>query len=211
VGGPDRSRARELLDVSATTSQSLHTTLHKLLFTDPATRPTVPDAGLRACCWLAGAVLAGVSLWRTGRYCSPGAARVLEMGSLTLVMLLLSPISHRHYFCLAVPLVMGLLAAAWEARPAPALGTGLGLVLLLFLGVNAASNLPAGEGLRENGAVMYAALLLWLAAVLRLGRRGGLRSWADRWPARARPRPGRIPRVVVSELPSLAAATTGQG
>ena len=51
-------------------------------------------------------------------------------------MLLLCPVCHLHYFCLAVPLVAGLLAARWERRPAPTLGPGLAVLFLFCAAVN---------------------------------------------------------------------------
>ena len=38
------------------------------------------------------------------------------VGTLLLIMLLLSPVCHTHYFALAVPLLMGLLALSWDRQ-----------------------------------------------------------------------------------------------
>src|SRR5262249_39625217 len=137
--GADPSRARELIEVTATDSQSIQAALHNTLYPDPATRPGHPAAWVRAVHWLAGGLLTLLTLAAARRRWGDGQAAVIAFGALVTVMLLLSPVCHLHYFCLLVPLVMGLLAASWEGKPTASLGPGL---LLLLAAVVAANTLP---------------------------------------------------------------------
>ncbi|HXG13183.1 MAG TPA: glycosyltransferase family 87 protein [Gemmataceae bacterium] len=171
VGGPDQSRARELLAAPATASQSLISTLHNTLHPDPDSRPWYPSPWLRAVAWLIGAVLTALTFLGAGRHARNGVGDVVVFGALILIMLLLSPVCHRHYFCLAVPLVMGLTAAYWERRAFPKVDIGLALVLTVNFVANSVSHLPGCEGLRDAGLGTYAALLLWLTALVKLRRR----------------------------------------
>src|SRR5262249_28672826 len=50
--GEDRSRADELINVTATDSQSFLAVLHNTIYFDPATRPPKADAPVRAAHWL---------------------------------------------------------------------------------------------------------------------------------------------------------------
>lgn len=170
VGGLDETRAKELLAVSASASQSLITTLHKLVYFDPATRPVYPTPALRAAAWLLGALLTGLTLWKLGRGSRSGPPVVLALGALMVLMVLLSPVCHRHYFCLALPLVMGLFAYDWEGKTVPVIGAGLTLALAVNFLANTVYHLPGCEWLWDRGLGMYAALLLWLLAIVRLGK-----------------------------------------
>ena len=60
-----------------------------------------------------------------------GPAAVLFFGALIVVMLLAAPVCHTHYLSLLVPLVMGLIVAAWGRRNDMRLGLGL-TALLVF-------------------------------------------------------------------------------
>jgi hypothetical protein len=78
---------------------------------------------------------------------------------LTVLMPLLSPVCHLHYFCFALPLVAGLLAAGEGPGR-----LGLGLVLAVHFVANLLPHLPGLELLRDLGVAAHATLLLWLAA-----------------------------------------------
>src|SRR5262249_46491384 len=148
LSGADESRAKELLAAPATASQSLVSTLHNTLHSDPDTRPWYPSSRLKAVSWLIGGLLTGLILLRAGRTSLSGPAVVVVLGALMVIMMLLSPVCHRHYFCLSVPLVMGLLAAG-EGRPDPRANAGLLLVLAANVVAHLAANLPGCEWLRD--------------------------------------------------------------
>jgi hypothetical protein len=165
TNGPDQSRAEELIKITRTDSQSFQAVIHNSLNLDRATRPPYPTDEVRLAHWLIGGLLTAATLlaagWRRGQ---SGAIEVVFLGALVLLMLLLSPVCHLHYFCLSVPLLMGLLAFGWERHPTSYWKLGWWLLLLVYLIANALPQFPGLELLRDIGLAMYAALLLWLTA-----------------------------------------------
>jgi hypothetical protein len=171
--GDDLSRSGELTHITSTDSQSLLAALHNNLHPDRATRPSDASATLRMVSYLIGGLLTAISFWATGRKRTPAGPDIpLILGALILNMLLLCPVCHLHYFCLGLPLVMGLLASAWERRPAPQLGWPLACLLAASIIFIVLPNLPGlGMLLRERGCALCSALLLWAAAVVCLRKR----------------------------------------
>jgi hypothetical protein len=165
--GEDQSRAKELIEVTATDSQSLLATLHNTLHLDRATRPGQASAAVRLASLLAGGLLTLAPLLVARRRRGEGGAgAVIFLGALVLNMLLLCPVCHLHYFCLALPLVMGMLALSWEGAPTPGLGVGWVSLLAVNVVANALPLFPGLELLRDAGLAMYAALLLWTAGLV---------------------------------------------
>jgi hypothetical protein len=174
VGG-DESRAEELTNVTATDSQSVLAVLHNSLHPDLAMRPAKASAGLRFASYvICGALTLLTFLAARRRHSSDPLTIALLWGGLIVVMTLLSPVCHLHYFCLCAPLVMCLLADCWERQAE--LAPGMPLVVLLALGwiANLVPLLPKLEWLRDFGMAMYAALALWLVGVVVLWRRSRL-------------------------------------
>lgn len=170
--GSDQSRARELIDVTATDSQSISAAIHNTVFLDRATRPRRSPEWIRvvATSLIAILTLATLALFR-GTSRNDRLAAVLAMGGLILVMLAASPVCHLHYFCLAAPLVMGLVAANWEHAAGADLPGRLGAVLVLNTICMAIPHFPGMEVLRDMGAATYGSLALWLAGCCALARR----------------------------------------
>jgi len=174
--GDDQSRAREVIDVTGTDSQSISAAIHNTLFLDRATRPRrSPDwiryLAMSLVAMLTLATLAASSGTRPG----DGIATVLAAGGLILVMLAASPVCHLHYFCLAAPLVMGLLASAWENAAAPDLPRRLAALLAFNAFCMTIPHFPGMEVLRDMGVATYGSMALWLA---------GCQGLARRWPQR---------------------------
>jgi hypothetical protein len=170
----DESRSTELTSVTATDTQSFLAVIHNTLYPNPLTRPMWAAPWVRTTHWLLGALLTGITLLCAGRRRPDASAdTVLSIGALVLLMILLSPVCHLHYFLLAVPLVLGLIARGWDRRGFPHLGAGVALLLGINLVANILPRLPGFQVLRDLGLVTYATMLLWLAAVLalRLGSR----------------------------------------
>jgi hypothetical protein len=168
--GDDTSRSQELTHVTSTDSQSLVAVMHNTLYRDRDTRPADANQPLRLLSYALGGLMTAVTLWAGGRRVE-GADLLLYFGALILVMLLLCPVCHLTYFCMAIPLVMGLLAAAWEQKAFPRLSTGLIAVFIGNVVANALPSLPSLVIFRELGAATYMALILWSLAVVQLVRR----------------------------------------
>jgi hypothetical protein len=179
--GEDHSRDKELIGATSTDSQSIEAILHNTLNLDRDSRPMEYAPQTKLVHWLIGGALTGLTLLAVGRRHPSPRDVLLGVGALILIMLLLSPVCHLHYFCLALPLVTGLLLTLWEregetsvaaATPvswAPRILTGLFVLNVL---ANTLPHVPGLELLRDIGLATYQALLLWLAAIVVLAVSG---------------------------------------
>jgi hypothetical protein len=169
--GGDDSRAKELIETTATDSQSflavIHNTLH--LGQDRWHRPPEAAPAVRWAHFGLGGLMTVLTLAAAGRRRLQGADVALFLGALTLCMLLLSPVCHTHYFVLSLPALMGLLARAW-GRPGGRVGPGLALLLAGNAVANLLPLLPPFEVLKDAGLATYAALAVWAAACRALRR-----------------------------------------
>jgi hypothetical protein len=165
--GDDQSRAKELIEATATDSQSFVTMIHNTLHLDRPTRPHVASPAVRRGHWVLGVLFTVLTLAAVGRRPVSGPSVALFVGALALGMILTSPVCHTHYFVLLIPLIMGLLALSWEHHPG---SEQRRISLLLLFGLQTAGQvlplLPTswGEVLKDTGFASYAALVLWLAA-----------------------------------------------
>jgi hypothetical protein len=170
--GTDHSRDPDLLSVTATHNQSLMATFHKALHLDRKTRPAQVGAPTRLAHWLVGGILTGLTLLASSwRRPATSLAPVLVLGALNVNMLLLSPAGHAHYLALLAPLIMGLVAVAWEPNAPAGLWRVLQWLVPLNLVAGALPLLPGLTVLHDLGLPMYAALLWWGTAVLVLRTR----------------------------------------
>lgn len=167
--GSDHTRDDALLRIDATYNQSLAAVWHKTLHLDRAARPKRVSAPVRLAHWVVGGTLTGLALAAAGwRRRLAGGGPALFLGLLTVNMLLSSPAGHSHYLQLLLPLVMVMLADAWERGPVPWWLVGL---LSVYPVAAALPVLPGLGILHDLGLPMYAALCLWLAGLAALWRR----------------------------------------
>jgi alpha-1,2-mannosyltransferase len=169
--GEDKTRAEELINVTATDSQSFRSIMHNTIYLDRATRPPQASPLVQKIHWVLGGAFTLLTLAIAGfRRTLTGPALALFIGSLTLVMILMSPVCHTHYFALSVPLVMGLIAWEWERTGKAGLSYAIvGLIALQIVG-NTLPLLPATEVLKDVGLATYTALVLWLLACVAIRR-----------------------------------------
>ncbi len=168
--GDDRSRATELIDVVSTDSQAFQAVLHNTIYPDRLTRPVQVSGWVRAAHWLIGAALTGLTLLAAGRRRLDGARAVLLLGALTTIMLLLCPVCHLHNLALLALLAGALAALDWERSGRAHISWGLLTLFAVFVGLSVLPQLPRYPATRDLGVAMYAALLLWLTAVVKLWR-----------------------------------------
>jgi Glycosyltransferase family 87 len=176
--GTDHSRADELTDATASDSQSIQILIHNTAFLDPATRPKKVIPLARQLHWIIGGCLTLATLlagWRHRQ--ASGPAMAIFVGALVLIMLLLSPVCHTHYFSLAVPLFMGLTALSWDRQAAGGADMRrtrvnyglLGLLAVMYVGF-IPPQLPQFQILRDACWMTYAMLILWGAGCVALWR-----------------------------------------
>src|SRR5207244_155765 len=107
--GGNQSRAKELIDVTATDSQSFLAVTHNTLHVDRARRPAVASPSVRLMHWALGGTFTALLLLAFGTSRRPAGDEVVLLGGLIVLMILLSPVCHLHYFALVLPLAAGLL------------------------------------------------------------------------------------------------------
>jgi hypothetical protein len=171
--GDDTTRAEELINVTATDSQSFRAMIHNTMHLDRDHRPRQASPLVQKVHWLIGGLFTLATLAVAGRRRTlTGPPLVLFVGSLTLIMLLMSPVCHTHYFALSLPLVMGLIAWHWERTGKPALSPAVvGLIAVQVIG-NTLPLLPVTEVLKDVGLATYTALILWALACRVVWRSG---------------------------------------
>jgi alpha-1,2-mannosyltransferase len=169
--GTDTSRAIEVLNVTATDSQSFLAMIHNTVFLDRSTRPRqAATLTLLASLTASGLLLLTVLFASRRAARSDAVATVIVWGALIEVMLLASPVCHLHYFCLSVPLVAGLFGAAWYNCNRPQLGKGLWALFAINLAANIVPHIPGMEVWRDVGLAGYAAVALVATAIVVLWR-----------------------------------------
>ena len=171
----DESRAKELIEATATDSQSFLVVIHNTLHLDhdrwhrpPTAAPAVRYAHFALAGLFTLLTLAAASRRRR----EDGTGVALFLGALTLIMLVSSPVCHTHYFMLSLPLVMALLARTWDRAGDARLTRGVWVLLLTQLIGNALPLIPAFWVVKDAGLALYTALGLWAAACLSLWRGG---------------------------------------
>ncbi|HLN30721.1 MAG TPA: glycosyltransferase family 87 protein [Gemmataceae bacterium] len=172
--GDDQSRAKELTEITATDSQSFVAVIHNILNPDRTTRPAHASPFVLMSHWLLGGGLAVLTLAAAGlRGPRSSDSEAMFLGALILVMLLLSPVCHLHYFSLSTVLVMAFLAHSWEGQQTLRLHASWWLLFGGNLLANAIPDLPGMELTRDFGLATFGALLLWMTANRLLWTRDG--------------------------------------
>jgi hypothetical protein len=163
--GSSESRSDELINATATQSQSFQVIMHKTMYLRVLFPPPKPAAWIKIAHWLLGAILTLLTLRFMNRRWGDGLATMAGIGMLSLVMVLLSPVCHLHYFTVGAPVVMALLAR-FDVQGSRATRRRL---WCLLLAITVAWSLPMIPGLgimRNVGVPMYGALALWFAGWL---------------------------------------------
>ncbi len=177
----------DLTSITCGHSQSPMAVIHSWMHPEKASRPDEIPASTRAIHWLLGSgltlltLLAGRDLFRSrtlDRKHSPSERRempaplrlTLLLSLLTINMLLLSPMCHSHYLCLAIPTFTALMA--WDYLGRSDDGTSWPLIGLmgLFLVANIVPMLPGMVLLDDGGMAGIALIVVLLAGTRTLGR-----------------------------------------
>ncbi len=158
----DQSRVKELINVNATDSQSPLALIHNAIYPDRDTRPDEASTGVRWGHRLIAATLTLMTLLAGGwSRRSDSQREALTLGALIIVMVLASPVCHLHYFCLTLPLIIGMLAVViTRGDSARQLYSLLGLLTVNVL-CTTLPILPGMDVLRDHGLAAVGTLLLW--------------------------------------------------
>jgi alpha-1,2-mannosyltransferase len=182
VGGNHRA-ANELTSITGAHSQSPMSVIHTWMHPERPKRPEQIPAWTRRVHWMIGGMLVLLTLLAARDLCPwfrwplnhpgsssvPGSLRlVLFAGLLILNMLMLSPMCHSHYLCLAIPTFTALIRCDWHTRGDYRLSRGLQGLMCVYLVANTVPMLPGMVLLDDGGMAGMAMLLVWLAGLIML-------------------------------------------
>lgn len=171
--GADRTVEKELTSATRTDSQSFMAILHNYRFPERSTRPATRGRTVRLIHWSISAIVTTTTLFFGFRRRRDDViSETLFLGALIVIMLPISPIFHSHYLVLALPLIVALVAHAWEGNVFPRFGAGLTTILGAYCILSVVPSLQQGDQwLREMGFLLYATLALWVAGLRALQQR----------------------------------------
>ncbi|QEL14406.1 glycosyltransferase family 87 protein [Limnoglobus roseus] len=187
TGSGDQTRAEELTNATSTDSQSFQAAIHNLLHPDPATRPRAAAPETRLAHWLVGGLLTLGLIFAARKMDDTPANGLLLLGSLCVLMLHLTPVSHMHYYAFSLPLACGVWLKGVAERPGrlvPARGT---FAVLVVWGLASAAPLFPGsvfDVLRSSGLGLLASLTLLTFAAVQLRRKAKVPVVAVEMPLR---------------------------
>ena len=162
----DQSRAVELHQLNSTDNQALPAVLHHYEYWNPATRPPHAGPEVRTAHVVIGVLLILATLFAAGWRKRDDAQRdLIFLGALCLLMVILSPMAHTHYFCLAIPLMMGLTGLRFSRKP------GMMALLAVVGAAFALTMIPFWEHRREAGFSLIGSLILCLVAIRTLAQK----------------------------------------
>lgn len=174
--GKDDRMASELTSITCGHSQSPMSMIHTWLHPVRHVRPTAIAPWVRLAHFAFGGSLVAASLaaamslfgWRRGA--APAARPIVGLaawrltmflGALLLTMLILSPMCHAHYLCLAIPLFTGLMLYDWHRHGEPRISRGLFGLMFVNLLATTIIMLPADVLLEDMGLGGMITLLVW--------------------------------------------------
>ena len=171
----DETRSKELMNTTSTDSQAFHAIFHNIRYPNPKERPDNSDGLSKGLHYLLGFSMIGVTVWRARRVpnlVERPAEALLVFGSFCIIMVLLAPASHMHYYAYALPMVMGLVALDLRGRPGAAV-PGWKLVAGLAawtvcISVAMIDSFAWSTRLREVGLGVWPTVALWGYGISRI-------------------------------------------
>ena len=181
LGAGNASRDAELLAMTGVNNHSIRGAAHNLQYWDTVPRPPRASSETKLIHLSLSLLLTFVVLWRQGWRRGDDAVRsLLFLGSLLAVMIAVSPVSHRHYYCFLLPLVLALLAVDRRnnLRPSRALVASL----VVTAGVLVLSDLPIWRGHQQAGLNLVCIAVLLPIALHQLKQRSSQTMRVDSEP-----------------------------
>ena len=181
TGRGDQTRAKELTNTISTDSQSFQAAIHNWRYPDPATRTESADDSTRAAHLALGGFLTLLALV-AGRKAGTAADELTFLGTLTALMLLLTPVSHMHYYAYGMPLVAGLWLRGLAETPGAVVPSWRFTVPLVVWGLATATPLFPGETfefLRQRGLGQLATVGLCAVAWVLPSRKAEVAARAE--------------------------------
>lgn len=173
--GGEQRFAEELTETTATDSQSFQAALHHVRHLDQAKWQRPPHAGREARLghWAIALGLTAATLLAARRRLTPDPAdQLVFLGCLCAVMMLVTPVSHMHYYAFVLPAVAALWLKGLAVRPGGATADARTTAVLAAWAVATALPLFPGsafELLRECGLGAAATVGLWAVGLRSIG------------------------------------------
>jgi hypothetical protein len=181
----------EILGVNATDSIGVKDALHNWMYTGSERRPDSMHPVAKSVYLLLGFAMTVATLWPgqggmptpapssawSAPHESVGMARestthrAHQVGGLILLMTIFSPVCHSHYLLFCLPIVMSLLANAWQHQPTIRIPRALTTCFIVFNMTVAVAYLPGLEILKDRCAALFATLPLWAIPVVQVWRK----------------------------------------
>jgi len=183
--GGEQRFAHELTKTTATDSQSFQAAIHHVLYLDreKADRPAHASANTRLAHWGISGVLTAITLLVARRRLGPTPAdQLVFLGCLCGLMMVVTPVSHMHYYALVLPLVAGLWLRSLADRPEAVWADARTTTALAVWGIMTALPLfpgPVFVIIRECGFGAAATVGLWAFGLWTLGRPAGIAVGGD--------------------------------
>lgn len=167
----DSSRDVELNDFNSTDNHSILAFLHGIENPNLSKKPPKPGFMNKIIHLSMSALLLGWLLWIKGK---PAIGTPLSDGYFfciaTLIMLFASPVTHSHYFCLILPLVIFLHLNAWTSDAKRFIPLGFGALLLFYLVGTTVPLLPQFETVKRMGVIFIPNFVLFIYAMVVFGK-----------------------------------------
>ena len=160
----------EILGVNATDSISVKDALHNWMYTEPGKkRPDDLHPVAKAAYLLLGIAMTFLTLW-PGTWPRRDSTTLAahQLAGLILLMTIFSPVCHSHYLLFCLPIVMSLLAHAWQDQSTLRMPWMLTTSFVVFVLTMAIAYLPGLEILKDRCAALFATLPLWGMGVAQL-------------------------------------------
>ncbi|HYH68509.1 MAG TPA: glycosyltransferase 87 family protein, partial [Urbifossiella sp.] len=188
AGGEERF-GQELTETNATDSQSFQSALHHIRHFDlpRENRPPHASAGTRLTHWGLSGVLTLVTLVVARRRLTPDPAdQLVLLGCLFALMMVVTPVSHMHYYAFLTPLASALWLKSVAARPGAVFADTRTVAALAVW--SAATSFPLFTGppfstMRDVGLGTAATVGLWAFGLGVLGRGRAAVATAEPAPA----------------------------
>jgi hypothetical protein len=161
----------EILGVNATDSIGMKDALHNWMYAGSAKRPEDMHVVAKTVYLLLGIAMTFVTLWPgTWPRTDSTTLRAHQFAGLVLLMTIYSPVCHSHYLLFCVPIVMSLLAQAWQFQTSTRLPLWLTACFIVLNVTMAVAYLPGLEILKDRCAALFATLPLWTIPVVQMWR-----------------------------------------
>jgi hypothetical protein len=178
LGSGNPKRDQELLQITATANHSIQAAAHNLQYSNVMPRPRWASPQTKLIHLTLSVLLTVGCLWRYGRRrCDDPLRNLLFLGCLMAVMLACSPVTHPHYFCFLVPLVMALQTIDQRQNPERSrLSLHLLVPFVLTAVIFVLTDLPIWRPREQAGLDLVSLVLLLPAAFYHLRMHGDDRS-----------------------------------